>query len=81
MRTLRGTQNYVHRDPEELDIWLVWNSAGTNKKEDARMKKFRQYVATTLIVAMVGSTLSIPALADEVSEDTGGGKKRLVSGR
>lgn len=45
------------------------------------MKKFRQYVATTLIVAMVGSTLSIPALADEVSEDTGGGKKRLVSGR
>ncbi len=53
---------------------------GTNKKEDARMRKFRQYAATTLIVAMVGTNMSIPALAD-VSEDTGGGKKRMVPGR
>ena len=38
------------------------------------MRKFRQYAATTLIVAMVGTNMSIPALAD-VSEDTGGGEK------
>ncbi len=44
------------------------------------MRKFRQYAATTLIVAMVGTNMSIPALAD-VSEDTGGGKKRMVPGR
>lgn len=38
------------------------------------MRKFRQYAATTLIVAMVGTNMSIPALAD-VSEDTGGVKR------
>ena len=47
-------------------------SKAPDKKEDARMRKFRQYAATTLIVAMVGTNMSIPALAD-VSEDTGGG--------
>ena len=55
-------------------------SKAPDKKEDARMRKFRQYAATTLIVAMVGTNMSIPALAD-VSEDTGGGKKRMVPGR
>ena len=53
---------------------------GTNKKEDARMRKFRQYAATTLIVAMMGSTMSVPSLAD-VSDGMGGGKIRMVSGR
>ncbi len=44
------------------------------------MRKFRQYAATTLIVAMMGSTMSVPSLAD-VSDGMGGGKIRMVSGR
>lgn len=37
------------------------------------MRKFRQYAATTLIVAMMGSTMSVPSLAD-VSDGMGGAK-------
>ncbi len=55
-------------------------SKAPDKKEDARMRKFRQYAATTLIVAMMGSTMSVPSLAD-VSDGMGGGKIRMVSGR
>ena len=36
------------------------------------MRKFRQYAATTLMVAMVGTNSSSPARADG-SEDRGGG--------
>ncbi len=37
------------------------------------MRKFRQYAATTLIVAMMGSTMSVPSLAD-VPDGMGGGQ-------